>query len=230
MATEKQLEANRANALKSTGPRTEEGKAASSRNALRHGLAARGLIVLAGHEDAFAELESTLRDDLRPDGGLQEIIFKRALESAWNLERCRLAAAKLHEIGGAPDFDPLLDDRNDAAYNRIHRYTRENENSLYKAIRELGKLQAEDQYRHQVYPVTKEVCEDPILFAQTPQSLGAACSFEHVMKAVTTRLRNEAKTREIDFCTEIKAIAHLSPQEYTRRYEAVPEIARPAAA
>jgi hypothetical protein len=38
MATEKQIAANRANALKSTGPRTAAGRAKSSRNAYRHGL------------------------------------------------------------------------------------------------------------------------------------------------------------------------------------------------
>lgn len=38
MATKKQIAANRRNALKSTGPRTEKGKAAVRLNALRHGL------------------------------------------------------------------------------------------------------------------------------------------------------------------------------------------------
>ena len=40
MASEKQISANRANALKSRGPRSDAGKARSSRNATRHGLAA----------------------------------------------------------------------------------------------------------------------------------------------------------------------------------------------
>ena len=42
MATEKQIAANRRNALKSTGPRTQEGKARSRGNALRHGLSVAG--------------------------------------------------------------------------------------------------------------------------------------------------------------------------------------------
>ena len=51
MATEKQIQANRNNAKKSTGPRTEQGKAASSQNALKHGLLARDA-VLPGEDPA----------------------------------------------------------------------------------------------------------------------------------------------------------------------------------
>ena len=45
MATPAQITANRANALKSTGPRSESGKAASRFNALKHGLDAESLIL-----------------------------------------------------------------------------------------------------------------------------------------------------------------------------------------
>ena len=38
MASDKQLEANKANALKSTGPKTAQGKATARRNALKHGM------------------------------------------------------------------------------------------------------------------------------------------------------------------------------------------------
>ena len=58
--------ANRENAQHSTGPTTDAGKAASSLNNLRHGLTARGFIVLPGQESAFNGLEAGLRISLAP--------------------------------------------------------------------------------------------------------------------------------------------------------------------
>jgi hypothetical protein len=46
--------ANVANASLSTGPRTEEGKARSSRNAVKHGLTSKHLVIAPGEEQEFA--------------------------------------------------------------------------------------------------------------------------------------------------------------------------------
>ena len=48
MTTEKQIAANRANAIHSTGPTTEAGKSASSKNASKHNLTSKYLIILPG--------------------------------------------------------------------------------------------------------------------------------------------------------------------------------------
>ena len=60
----RQIEANRRNALRSTGPRTPEGKHASRLNAFKHGLRAEAMVI-PGQEDP-AELDAILRD-LRED-------------------------------------------------------------------------------------------------------------------------------------------------------------------
>lgn len=56
MTSDKQTQANRQNALKSTGPITPEGKAAVRHNALKHGLLAQDVLVPNEDEAAFEEL------------------------------------------------------------------------------------------------------------------------------------------------------------------------------
>jgi len=192
MSTERQISANRENSKLSTGPRTEEGKATSSRNNTRHALTARGLIVLPGQESAFHELEEGLRDGLRPKGVLQETIFTRILECTWNMHRCRQAEASLYLNSDNHDVDPLKDEHNAATYTRIHKYARQNESGMQKAVRLLSKIQNEIQYRHEVYPLTPEQIEDPIEYEKTPHGLSAVCEFRKVIADVAKQQRSQA--------------------------------------
>jgi hypothetical protein len=66
MATEAQIAANRANALKSTGPRTAAGEARSSQHALPHGFRARNIRTPAEHSEHFNELLAEFRVEYRP--------------------------------------------------------------------------------------------------------------------------------------------------------------------
>ena len=181
MSTPAQIAANRENAKLSTGPTTEAGKAKSSRNNTQHNLTARGLIVLPGQEPAFNELEEDLRANLLPQGATQEIFFTRILEASWNLHRCRLAEAQLYVNSDKPEVDPLVDDDIAVKLERIHKYARQNENSLTKCLRELSKLQTEIQYRHEVYPLTQEQIDDPEEFDQSPHALSDVCNYRKVM-------------------------------------------------
>ena len=66
MATQRQLEANRRNARRSTGPRTEHGKARSRYHAVAHGLAALSPVLPHENLTAFHEMRAALIDHYRP--------------------------------------------------------------------------------------------------------------------------------------------------------------------
>jgi hypothetical protein len=100
MATPAQIAANRRNALKSTGPRTAVGKAASSRNALRHGLAARAAVVLGEDPADLARFRAELVAALAPSDGREEVLAEVAAEAAWRLRRVWRAEAALFNRHG----------------------------------------------------------------------------------------------------------------------------------
>src|ERR1700675_61370 len=86
--TDKKLAANRENALKSTGPKTPEGKKRASLNALKHGLRAGCLAVpgLEHPEDWQAHRSQTIRD-LAPVGYFENVLAERAASLLWRLGR-----------------------------------------------------------------------------------------------------------------------------------------------
>jgi hypothetical protein len=65
----RQIEANRRNALKSTGPRTENGKRRSRRNAFRHGLTAETVIEVLEDTEDYRGFEAAHRGLRRPNSG-----------------------------------------------------------------------------------------------------------------------------------------------------------------
>jgi hypothetical protein len=66
MATPAQIAANRANALKSTGPRTAEGRAASRFNAIKHALDAESLVIPGEDSAEFEAFAAGYHDEFRP--------------------------------------------------------------------------------------------------------------------------------------------------------------------
>jgi hypothetical protein len=87
MTSEKQAKANRENALKSTGPKTPEGKAAVSLNALRHGILSQKILFPGEDEEALRELGERLRNELQPAGELENLLVDRIISAYWRLRR-----------------------------------------------------------------------------------------------------------------------------------------------
>ena len=81
MTTKKQIEANKQNALVSTGPVTAEGKALVSQNAVKHGIFAKDLIITAGDgkedEQEHKELLDGLILSLHPSGQMEAFWLRK---------------------------------------------------------------------------------------------------------------------------------------------------------
>jgi hypothetical protein len=87
MATHKQIQSNRNNAKKSSGPRTEEGKARVSQNALKHGLLARDA-VLPGEDPAEFEAQlAALEADIQPGDALERELVRQIADAQWRMRR-----------------------------------------------------------------------------------------------------------------------------------------------
>ena len=85
--SEKKLAANRANAAKSTGPRSAEGKRAAAMNAVSHGLTARTPLLPGEDTAAFEAFVASVVRSLRPEGGLQEELALEVAAASWKLRR-----------------------------------------------------------------------------------------------------------------------------------------------
>jgi hypothetical protein len=95
LTSERQMAANRANALRSTGPKTAKGKAAIRLNALRHGLLARDVVLPEEDADAFEELRNQVRASLSPIGPIEEFLIDQIVNAMWRLRRLAQAEALL---------------------------------------------------------------------------------------------------------------------------------------
>jgi hypothetical protein len=98
MTSWRQFQSNRLNALKSTGPRTEEGKRASRRNALRHGLTAES--VIDGLEDGedYRGFEAAIISDYDAETAVERELVLRLASLLWRLRRIIAIETDLFQI------------------------------------------------------------------------------------------------------------------------------------
>jgi len=87
MATEAQINANRKNTRKSTGPRTAKGKAAASKNAVKHGLFASDNVVSCEKQADFDHFRAEWLAELAPVGLVELMLTERIVSLSWRLKR-----------------------------------------------------------------------------------------------------------------------------------------------
>ena len=165
MISEKQLQANRNNALLSTGPKTEQGRKRSSMNALRHGLTGQVTTMTDEERAAHHQFSQALIHSLAPVGAMETQFAQRIATDSWRLNRAsaiedNLFALGLHQNAGnlCPDQEQV-----DAALTTARVFTMESHQlqlltlyeqrlnrSLQSNLALLQSLQAARKAQHEV--------------------------------------------------------------------------------
>ena len=87
MSNSAQINANRQNAKKSTGPRSTEGKAVVAKNAVKHGLFASQTLIKGENQEDFDLFREQLLAELAPAGAIESMLAERAVSLSWRLKR-----------------------------------------------------------------------------------------------------------------------------------------------
>jgi len=122
-----------------SGPTSPEGKAKSSRNAVRHGLNNLQPVVTEASRPEYEALVCNLLFLLKPDGYLQELTLQRLVNAAWNMQRCLKLENQLREY--LEDDEPLGDPETIKQAELYQRYYLRFEGSYRANLRELERLQ-----------------------------------------------------------------------------------------
>ncbi|MHC4657415.1 MAG: hypothetical protein ACYS91_20710 [Planctomycetota bacterium] len=175
MSTNAKIIANRRNAQKSTGPRTRAGKAAASKNSIKHGLWAHQTIISSENQADFCKERDRILSDLVPESPMESMLAERIVDLSWRLNRVRciqnqtinalsarntsspltkLTQSLLFKGKGLPQADSsdsakdlalglmaIKDFSNTRVLERLLMYERRIENSMFKTIFELKRLQ-----------------------------------------------------------------------------------------
>src|SRR5215472_12668189 len=98
MISLQRLEANRRNALRSTGPRTEDGKQRSRCNAVRHGLTAETVVGALEDAEDYKAFEAAIIADYEAQSAVERELVLRLASILWRLRRATTMETGLFEI------------------------------------------------------------------------------------------------------------------------------------
>jgi len=146
MATPAQLSANRANAQRSTGPRSVEGKSVSRFNALKHGVDAASIALPGENPAAYQALADAYDETYRPPTVIQRFLVDSMIRADWHKKRLQCLEADLIRklLAETPDaslLDVMMSDSPGARLlARTQRQIATHERAWFRAHRELVRL------------------------------------------------------------------------------------------
>ncbi len=137
MSTAAQFAANQANAQLSTGPKTQEGKAASSLNNFRHGCTGRFMLLPQEDVREFQALQEALNREHQPATPTEVLLVERMVEHFWLSQRAMRFQSFAFEDGYVN-----VDESRLALFMR---YQATHERAFHKCLADLQKLRAEQR-------------------------------------------------------------------------------------
>jgi hypothetical protein len=167
--------ANQANAQLSTGPRSEEGKARSSRNATKHGLFSKQLLVTGEDPAALAMFRESVLRRLSPRDMLELQVVEQYVASSWRLRRIQAAeheayldeaeamklelSESLGETGSKDLPQPsvglltwrMLQDGSNSTLERLSRHQQRLWNQMQRCLQQLREMQQEQVYEEELH-------------------------------------------------------------------------------
>ncbi len=158
MPTQRQIDANRRNAEKSTGPRSQEGKAVSRFNSLQHGLAAESMVLPYENAADYTTLRNELLESNNPANLHERMLVDKLAQSCWRMMRATAAETGILDNGvrglqsqmELASLPPGREDEAVAVYltseanvnlDRFLRYHAAAERSYYRALEALRRAQ-----------------------------------------------------------------------------------------
>jgi hypothetical protein len=153
MSSQKQIDANRRNAPKSTGPKSEEGKARSSMNALRHGLTAAQTVLPHEDQDDYEKLREGMLESYAPADSAELAVVEELVDANWRLLRLhRVETQYWDHLGGSYNrgdegIAEALLQTPDRQMRNFFRYYAQVERSYYKALAAANQIRRERRDR-----------------------------------------------------------------------------------
>ena len=160
MATPAQIAANKQNAQKSTGPKTEEGKATSSRNRLSHGFASSAVLIDDENPEEFKGLLRGLTEEYKPVTDTEVILVEKMAQHQW---LC-LRAFRLQGMAFTDELRKSSEFAIPKSLGLLIRYHTTADRAFHRAHNELAKSQKERK-KSEIGFEPQKAAEAP---AQTP--------------------------------------------------------------
>jgi len=172
----------------SGGPRTEAGKANSSKNAITNGLFTAQDFIRPGEESLYSSLDESLREDLAPAGMLENNLVDEIRRAIWRLRRCGHIEETFVK-SETSNLDPMQDESTARQQLSVDRARAHSHRLLHKCTAELRKLQTERQFRNEYFKAGTDL-----------SSLGL-CDLRSIRKSIDEQETANWRNQKAEFAT-----------------------------